>query len=428
MRILLTGANGFLGRYVLAALAGAGHRVVPAVRNVEAARHLSSGEAPLQIDFNRDTHSAGWLPRLAGIDAVINCAGVLQATRGQSIEAIHTLAPQALFAACEQAGVRRVIQISAISADAGAGTDYAASKLAGDTLLKKTNLDWVIVRPSLVVAPGAYGGTALLRALASLPFVVPLVGKGEQLFQPVHIGDVTECILRILADPGINRQVIDPVGPDVLTLRDIVLGLRRWLGYGAARILEVPLALIGPLAWLGDRVGGPLSTTSLRQLEYGNTGDAAAFTRATGIVPQSWSMALAMHPSQWQDRWHARLYFLRPILRTALALMWIASGVIGLLQPATIMQSLLGACSLPVETNLLLARLACALDIVIGIALLARWKPAWMAGIQLALVAAYSVFLSMVQPALWLDPFGPLLKNLPIAVAILVLAALEQDR
>src|ERR1041385_5107955 len=103
MRILLTGANGFLGRYLLARLIDAGHEVVPAVRNPAETDRLLSRRASIRVDFNNDTASEIWLPRLAGIDAVINCVGILRGTRRQSIEAVHSGAPRALFRACEMA-------------------------------------------------------------------------------------------------------------------------------------------------------------------------------------------------------------------------------------------------------------------------------------------------------------------------------------
>ena len=103
------------------------------------------------------TQPQEWVRHLAGLDAVINCAGILQGRPGQSIDAIHAGAPIALFRACEAAGVKRVIQISAISAEPGAGTGYAVSKHAADIYLAGTDLDWVILRPSLVYAAGAFG-------------------------------------------------------------------------------------------------------------------------------------------------------------------------------------------------------------------------------------------------------------------------------
>lgn len=428
MNILLTGASGFIGRYLLASLAQAGHHVVPAVRRPAEADRLLAEPASIAVDLNRDTRVEDWLPRLAGIDAVINCAGVLQGRPGQSMRAVHTTAPTALFAACLRAGVKRVIQISAISAEQAAGTAYALTKRAADEFLAATDLDWIVLRPSLVYAQGAYGGTALLRALAALPLVIPVIGHGEQLFQPIHVDDLSATVTSLLDRPRIRGVVIDPVGPDTLTLRRILVDLRRWLGLPPARVIEVPLPLVRILARIGDVVGGPVNTTSLRQLVYGNAGRLEPFVAAVGVKPRPWSTALLAQPAQAQDRWHARIYFLRPVLRWALALTWIASGTVGLLQPKAVTAPVLAALGLSGIAAFLAIPAACLLDIAIGAALLARWRPRSLAAAQLSVVAGYTVGLTYAEPALWTDPFGPLLKNLPLAIAIMISAVLEPDR
>jgi len=421
MRILLTGANGFIGRYVLSKLVGAGYEVIPAVRNPAQTDAILGKPLSLAVNFNRDVTPEVWTPRLAGIDAVINCAGILQGSRGQSIDAIHNAAPKALFAACERSGVRRVIQISAISV--GADTDYARSKLAADAALATSGLDWIILRPSLVYASGAYGGTALFRALAALPFFIPVIGKGDQLFQPIHVDDLASIILAILSTPELRARVIAPVGPDRITLKDLLLDLRRWLGLRAVPLLSIPPAFVALVARIGDIVGGTINSTALRQLEYGNAGSFEDGVAATGIRPWAWRDGLLAMPAQPQDRWHARLYFLRPALRWAVGATWIASGILGLLQRA----ELAGRYSaFGVTFDMRAVWLSCLVDLVLGFAVLAR-KP-WATVAQIVIVALYTVALSMAQPALWLDPFGPLLKNIPFVVAILVLAAIEADR
>ena len=180
MRVLLIGAAGFIGRELFAALSARGHRVVPAVRDSSAGIAFAA-ERAVPVDLNADTNPEAWLRRLEGIDAVVNCAGILQGTRTQSIAAIHRDAPIALFKACEDSGVRRVVQVSAISAEGAAGTQYAVTKLAADEYLRGTSLEWTVVRPSLVYMRGAYGGTALFRAMAAMPFAKTslLLGKAR---------------------------------------------------------------------------------------------------------------------------------------------------------------------------------------------------------------------------------------------------------
>lgn len=426
MRVLLTGANGFIGRHILAGLEAAGHQVVAAVRDPEALRRPDLDT--LRIDFNRDTDSRVWAQRLVGFDAVINCAGVLQSAPGQSVQAIHAAAPIALFEGAKAAGVRRVLQISAISAAPGAGTEYAETKLAADEHLKRMDLDWVIVRPSLVYAAGAYGGTALMRALAALPFRIPLVGQGEQQFQPVHMSDVVQCVAGLVADTRVNRRVIDPVGPDVVSFRQLLVDYRAWLGYAPVPTLAMPMPLVRIASRVGDLFGGPLSTTALKQMNFGNTGDHAAYVSATGLQPMSWRDGLARHPAQWQDRWHARLYFMRPALRLMLALMWLVSGVVGFFHPPALLTSMATVTGLSVLTLHVLGIAGCFADLLLAVLVFLRWRPPLLAGIQIALVAGYTVFLTWALPALWMDPFGPLLKNLPIIVAIWIWAVLEQER
>jgi uncharacterized protein YbjT (DUF2867 family) len=413
MRILLTGANGFLGRYILAALQAAGHVVVPAVR------HAGTLDGAINADFNRDVTPDIWLPRLRGIDAVVNCAGVLAGGRGQSIAAIHTDAPVALFEACRRAGVRRVVQISAVSV--GADTSYARTKRAADDALAAMDLDWVILRPSLVYAQGAYGGTALFRALAALPFAVPLIGKGDQVFQPIHVDDLTASVLWALDASA--EQVVEPVGPEEIDLRRILIDLRRWLGFDAVPTIAVPLWLIGFIARIGDIAGGPVNTTALRQIAYGNAAPVAPFIAATGIHPRRWRDALAAGPAQVADRWQARLYFVRPLLRLALASTWILSGVAGLVHRGDLNFAAFG-----ISLSPLAIWLTCMLDMAIGAAVLLRWRTGTIALVQLVIVLGYSLALTFAAPSLWLAPLGPLLKNLPFVVAVLALAVLERER
>lgn len=268
MKILLTGANGFIGSFITAALLSAGHEVIAGVRKPEAINPVVKA---FQIDMNAAINPSDWQPHLGGIDAVINCAGILQASRGQDIWAIHHKAPVALFKAAEKAGVKKIIQISAISAEREVGTDYALSKLAADEVLQKMKLNWTVLRPSLVIAPNAYGGTALMRGLASVPLVIPVVGKGDQRFQPVTMADLCDIVVASLISPRARQKTIDVVGPDIFTIGEILIKFRRWLGKKDAPFFHYPMPLAKLSAKMGDIFGvGPLRSTSIKHMNYGN--------------------------------------------------------------------------------------------------------------------------------------------------------------
>lgn len=431
MRVLVTGAYGFIGAQIAAALVRAGHDVVCAVRRPD--RHARFAHLPVvTCDFARDTLPAVWLPRLRDVDAVVNCAGILRETGVQTFDAVHRATPGALFAACREAGVRRVIQVSALGDPAD--SEFVRSKHAGDAHLATLDLEWTILRPSVVYCTeGSYGGTSLLRALAALPGVLLLPGDGGQRFQPIAGADLARAVVRLVETGGGARAVLYAVGPTVVTLAQYLRAFRHWLGSAEPKlVLRGPRPLVQAGAWLGEIFGrGPLGRTMLRMLERGNVappGAAEAFTAAVGFQPRSLSQVLADAPSHVQDRWHARLYALRPMLRVSLALLWLGSGLAGLLYPLADSVVLLAAAGVPAVLAPALVYGASVVDIVVGAALLLRIGVRWCGIVMLCSLLAYTLFLGIAVPQLWLAPFGPLLKNLPLVPAVLALLVLEGGR
>ena len=328
MKVLLTGANGFIGGHIQAALLAAGHQVVAAVRrpeNYPEAVNLTV----IPVDMNGDTDKANWLDRLQGVDAVVNCAGILHGRHGQSLWRIHRDSPIALFKACQELDIRKIVQISAIGAEAP--TDYAASKKAADDYLMETDLDWVILRPSLVYAEGSYGGTSMLRALAACPLRIPVIGKGQYAFTPIHAKDLARTVQDCLQRPDLNHRILEPGGPETYKMSELLQRLRVWMGFGKAAILSIPLSLVRLGAFFGDHIGvGPLTSTSLKQLDFGTACDGEVFARQMGWQPRALEASLSEHPAQVQDRLQARLYLLRPLISAVLILLWLFSGFLGI--------------------------------------------------------------------------------------------------
>ena len=424
-RVLVLGAGGFIGRHVFAALIDAGYEPVGAVRRKTEFTRVFPDHRSVVCDLSKDVTPDVWHARLQGIDAVVNCAGVLSDRHSQ---AVHVAAPAALAAACERAGVRRLVHVSAISADPRAGTNYAQEKLQAEGHIRATNLDWVILRPSLVYAQGTHGGSSVLRGLAGLPGFVPVPGDGGQLFSPIHVEDLAHCIVLLLAPKAPRRVTLEPCGPDNMSLKTFVLAWRSWLGFGQARIVTIPMWVVRLFARIADLLGGgPLSTTAIRQLEFGNSGNGDAFAKMVGFAPLPMRAWLARRPSSVQDKWHARLYFLRPILRWTLGLSWIAAGAIGFLASSEAVDAILRPFGWEAAANML-KWLTCLLDIGVGTAILSRRWPWIMLAVQVVIVAGYTAMITLAAPELWLDPFGALVKNAVFLGLAAVVAALEDDR
>lgn len=269
MNILLTGASGFIGRNLGAALQAAGHRVSPASRR--------NG-----CDFRRMQSPEHWLPWLDGIDAVINCVGIIGERRGQTFTALHADAPIALFEACAHAGVRRVLQISALGADGSAFSAYHLSKRCADDALRALDLDWMVLRPSLIYGSGGRSAALFMR-LARLPRI-PVVDGGHQTLQPVHIGDVVATVLRALITAD-TRQTLDIVGPEAVTFAEWLQRQRSAQGLTPTPPLSVPLAWALRIARIARHLDPLFQPDNLRMLATGYHADVAPLARFLGRMP-----------------------------------------------------------------------------------------------------------------------------------------------
>ena len=426
MRILLLGAGGFIGRHIVAEMLAHGHDVVAVARKAGGLREAFPSIRVVERDLSGASRARGWSETLSGVDVIINAAGVL---RGKDMQPVHVDMPRALYAAAAKAGVKRAVLISAISARPDVATDYAKSKLAGEEVLRSSGVGWTILRPSLVYGDGSYGGTSLMRGLAGLPWAIPIPGDGGFPFTPIHARDLAMAVRRVCEDEGFAGRVLEPAGPETLSLRDMLARYRSWLGFGRAHFLSVPLPIMSVLGQLGDRLGsGPVATNSLVQMIAGNAGDGEAFAAAIGFRPRSLDTFLRNHPAQVQDRWHARLFFVAPAIRGALALLWLASALLGFFCAQEMTQKLVSALGRPVDWADPLRIGSCLLDLAMA-GLVLRNRDARLATVaQLIVVLGYTVVIGTVLPDQWLDPLGPLLKNLPVLLLILVHGAIGDRR
>lgn len=429
MHVLVTGATGLIGSAILSRLQRAGHRIRAVSRRPRDAAGMPGVEW-IALDVAAATDPEDWVPVLRQIDAVINCVGVLQDGPADDIRGAHDRGPAALFAACERAGVRRVIHFSAIGVDRLTPSEFSRTKLAGDRALMASSLDWVILRPSVVLGRAAVGASALIRGLAALP-LLPVMPDTAPL-QPVQLDDVAETVLRLLSPDVPGRAVLELAGPRQLDFTEIIALYRRWLGHAPARTVRLPSWCAAGLYRLGDLAGllgwrSALRTTARLEIARGATGDPAAWTKRTGIVPRDVDEALASEPASVQERWFAGLYLLKPIIFASLVLYWVWSGVASLWPGYGIGMALMeqGGANALAAPAVIAGGLA-DLAVGMGIAVRRTARPALIAGIIVSIL--YAIAGTLVLPRLWIDPLAPLLKIAPIVALMLAALAMLKGR
>ncbi len=428
--VLVIGGDGFIAGYLIAALRRRGWRVLRGVR-AHGARALRDDER--SCDFTTMTASEHWRGALDGVDAVVNAAGILRETGRQTFDAIHVDGPLALARACVDAGVRRFVQISALGLPADGA--FIASKHRFDEVLRALPLSAVALRPSVVYsATGSYGGTSMLRALAALPFAHALPGDGRWPIQPIAAEDLGELVARAVDNDV--RGIFEVGGPEVMSLRDYQNAWRAWLRIPGTRAIAVPEALVGLQVkigeWLGEWLGmAPMGETMWRMLRRGNVAAADALPTLRerfDFTPRPLREALAAHPGQVQDRWQAQLYFLAPLLKIAVIVLWLLSAWAGFATPAAQIEALAAGSPLAAFAPVALARATAGLDLLLAVWLLIGWRPRACIALMLSSVLAYTVIFGVWLPALWFDPLGGLAKNLVVLPALAALWVLVDRR
>lgn len=420
-RILIIGANGLIGRTLGEELVRQGHEVFLAMRNPDSDRPNEHARL-LRFDFSTpDDHALQSLLRT--LDVLINAAGIFSERDGQSFDDVHVKGPCTLFEQAARAGVPRLIHISALGAGPGAPTRFWRSKALGDHCALRFPGDVTVVRPSLVFAPKG-ASTGLFLQLALLP-VLPFPAPGGARVQPIHQQDLVDGLIALVDHPC-PPPLIAAVGPVPLTLPAYLATLADALGHRlrwfpvAPRWMDLATALT---RWMP---GIALDADTMTMLAHGNTAASGAWQTLLGRPLRAPIDFVPRHQAP-ELRTRAMLRATLPLARAANAVTWLVTGwVSAFVYPTAASLALLAQAQVPATVAPLALYGAAALDVVLG---LTMWKRAWRRAtyrLQLALIAFYTVVITVWLPGYWAHPYGPIVKNLPLAALIYLLLRLEE--
>jgi len=292
--VLVTGASGFVGSYVVPELAAAGHRVVALVRSPKAgqvvlSRLPAAAAAGVELRTGDVLQPATLPPALAGVDAVVHLVALARDWNGgKDLLRVNLGGTQNLLAAMQAAGVRRLVHLGALGVADREELHYAKSKARAEAAVRASGLDWTILKPSLLFGPRD-GFFNIVADLVRVPApIVPVPGDGKSRFQPIHVADVALCARLAVERPETIGLAFELGGPRTWTYREITAEVARAIGKRRV-IVPVPVPLIrlaaGTMEALHLRFF-PVATDQLRQLALDNVGPLDGAHRAFGFVPR----------------------------------------------------------------------------------------------------------------------------------------------
>jgi NADH dehydrogenase len=281
-RTAVFGGSGFVGRYVVQRLAARGDVVPVGCRHAEDAKFLMTlGQVGQIAAVNIAIDDAELLPAfLAGSEAVVNCVGILAERGSQTFERVHHQGPARLARLAREAGVGRLVHISAIGADPRSTSAYARSKAAGEAAVRDAFPTATILRPSIVFGPEDQFFNRF-ATIAMISPVLPLIGGGRTRFQPVYVGDVADAVVRCLEDPASAGRTYELGGPLVYTFRELLELLLDEIRRKRL-LVEVPFGIAEFQARLMSILPNPpLTPDQVELLKRDNVVSSSALTLAT---------------------------------------------------------------------------------------------------------------------------------------------------
>ena len=445
--VAVLGASGLIGEAICVYLLSHGHTVIPVARGFTPVQNAAwEGRAVRFPLVDAETPALQTAISALQADVVVNCIGALQDAPGSPaaranrafvanlVEVLQRQAGDGAEPGQEGRASPILIHVSIPGEGQDDLTDFSREKRAAETTIARSGLPFIILRPGFVLAQAAFGGSALMRALAVLPFDLP-EALASRPFAVTDVRDIGRTVDMVLAEWTTGRREWqarwDVMEPEASTVGYVLAGLAHRLA-GPKRRARVPGWMLMTASWAGDLVSKlgwrpPVRSTALVEMKRGVNGDPAIWQRETGLDPLSGPNTLAMTAATVQERWFARLYMLKALIFGILVLFWVVSGSISLTVAFDAATRILTDHGFAEPLAKAITIVTSLMDISVGLAILHRRtvRMSLLAGIGLSFF--YMISAAFITPDMWIEPLGALVKTGPSIILMMVgLAVLEE--
>jgi NADH dehydrogenase len=277
--IAVTGGTGFVGRHLIA-------RLLQEQEQVRAlARHPSEvgGAEVIACDVNDE---ASLSPAIRDCEALIHLVGIIEETGQQTFHRVHVEGTRNVIDACHTSGVSRVLHVSALGARPDARSRYHRSKWQAEQIVVESDLDTTVLRPSVIFGRGGQFVRRLRKFVQSAP-VLPIIGDGTSLTQPIWVEDVVSCLVAALRQPETAGRTYELGGPEAYGFEQLLDLVAEREGLVDPPKVHLPVSLVRPTAAVLSRLTSrfPITPDQLAMLTEDNVCDIAEMQRTFGIAP-----------------------------------------------------------------------------------------------------------------------------------------------
>ena len=270
--VLLIGGTGYVGDVMRNRIRDAGYTVkLLTLSSRDHPRWEKDGFQPVTGDV---TDADSLVRAMSGVDAIINLVAIIKEKGDVTFERMNYQGSVNVANAARQAGVSRLIQMSALGAGNLPEYPYHFTKWRAENHIKDLNLQWTIFRPSIVFGPGDKEQfVTQLADVVKLAPIVPVIGDGKSMFQPIHLNDVSDSFIKALADPSTIGQTLDIGGPEKMSYEEILDEISRTLGKKKPKIhmppalMQLAVSIMNPLPLIEP----PVTKQQLSMLKLDNT-------------------------------------------------------------------------------------------------------------------------------------------------------------